>query len=118
MKNGRAKAIVKKKSDNYRIEKQPKKITVQAKAKEKKTQKTNGQPPKPFPIAGIGASAGGLEAFSELLQNLSPKLGMAYVLVQHLSPDHESFLPQILERKTKMKVHQVKDNMPVEKDNV
>ncbi|HKB44202.1 MAG TPA: chemotaxis protein CheB, partial [Chitinophagaceae bacterium] len=111
MRNGRTKAIVKKKT-----EKQPGKTTVPA--KQKKTQKTNGQPPKPFPIAGIGASAGGLEAFSDLLQNLSPKLGIAYVLVQHLSPDHESFLPQILERKTKMKVHQVKDNMPVEKDNV
>jgi two-component system, chemotaxis family, CheB/CheR fusion protein len=111
MKNGRTKAIVKKKT-----EKQPKKTTIPP--KQKPTKKNNGPSAKPFPIAGIGASAGGLEAFSELLQNLSPKLGIAYVLVQHLSPDHESFLPQILERKTKMKVHQVKNNMPIEKDNV
>jgi two-component system CheB/CheR fusion protein len=49
--------------------------------------------PKPFPIVGIGASAGGLEAFTAFLQHLSPDLDMAYIFVQHLSPDHESLLP-------------------------
>jgi len=72
----------------------------------------------PFPIVGIGGSAGGLEAFSTLLQNLPRDLGMAYVYIQHLSPSHESFLPEIIQRKTEMPVHKVKDNMPVEKDNV
>ena len=67
---------------------------------------------------GIGGSAGGLEAFSELLRHLSPTLGMAYVYIQHLSPDHESFLPQILQRKTKMPVVEVKDNLPLKKDHV
>jgi len=71
-----------------------------------------------LPIVGIGGSAGGLEAFSLLLQSLPVDLGMAYVYIQHLSPNHESFLPEILQRKTKMKVHKVEDDMPIEKDNV
>jgi chemotaxis response regulator CheB len=51
-------------------------------------------PPRgnPFPIVGIGASAGGLEAFLELLGALPEKAGLAYVLVQHLDPQHESLL--------------------------
>ena len=44
----------------------------------------------PFPVVGIGASAGGLEAYSELLHNLPEKTGMAFVLVQHLDPKHEA----------------------------
>src|SRR5688572_30518109 len=73
---------------------------------------------KSFPVVGVGGSAGGLEAFSNLLQHLSPALGMAYVYIQHLSPDHESLLPQILQRKTKMPVLEVKDNLPLKKDHV
>src|SRR5881227_3956022 len=55
---------------------------------------------KLFPIVGIGASAGGLEAFSDLLHHLPEKTGMAFVLVQHLDPTHGSVLPEILARKT------------------
>jgi two-component system, chemotaxis family, CheB/CheR fusion protein len=73
---------------------------------------------KSFPVVGIGGSAGGIEAFSELLQHLPDNLGMAYVYIQHLSTSHDSFLPEILQRKTKMKVHEVKNNMPLVKDNV
>src|SRR6266705_3574765 len=47
-----------------------------------------------FPVVAIGASAGGIEAISNLLENLSPNLGMAYVIIQHLAPDHESILPE------------------------
>ena len=43
---------------------------------------------KPFPVVGIGSSAGGLEAFTKLLQHLPANLGMAYVYIQHLSPNH------------------------------
>jgi two-component system, chemotaxis family, CheB/CheR fusion protein len=60
-----------------------------------------------FPIVGIGASAGGLEAFSELLRNLPEKTGMAFVLVQHLDPKHNSGLPEILARTTKIPVTEV-----------
>src|SRR4030095_13411613 len=73
---------------------------------------------KSFPIVGIGASAGGLEAFSTFLEHLPPTLGMAYVYIQHLSPNHESYLPQILQRKTKMPVVKVNNGMQLEKDHV
>src|SRR5688500_7569943 len=58
----------------------------------------------PFPIVGIGASAGGLDAVSDLLQGLPSNLEMAFVLVQHLEPYHESELAVILSRYTKMPV--------------
>ena len=53
-----------------------------------------------FPIVGIGASAGGLEAFTQLLQALPADTGMAFVLVQHLAPTHASVLAEILSRAT------------------
>jgi two-component system, chemotaxis family, CheB/CheR fusion protein len=73
---------------------------------------------KPLPIVAIGASAGGLEAVSELVRNLPHDTGMAYVYVQHLDPSHKSFLPQILSRHTKMKVQAAKHLMPVEPNNI
>jgi two-component system, chemotaxis family, CheB/CheR fusion protein len=71
-----------------------------------------------FPIVGIGASAGGLEAFKELLASLPEKTGMAYVLVPHLDPDHQSVLTEILSRFTKIAVCEVMDGMPVERDRI
>ena len=67
---------------------------------------------------GIGSSAGGLEAFSNFLKHLPPDLGMAYVYVQHISPTHESLLPEILERKTKMVVEKTEPEMKIEKDHI
>jgi two-component system CheB/CheR fusion protein len=72
------------------------------------------QPPatvQNFPIVGIGASAGGLDAFRRLLAVISENSGMAYVLVQHLDPTHESFLPEILQRVTKIPVHEITDDI-------
>src|SRR6186713_2752736 len=74
--------------------------------------------PKPFPIVGIGASAGGIKAFTTVLQHLRPNLGMAYVLIMHLSPNHKSALAEIMQSKTKMKVQTVKDGMEVVANNV
>lgn len=71
-----------------------------------------------FPIVAIGASAGGLEAVTQLLQNLSPKTGMAYVYVQHLSPDHKSILTSILAKATAMKVQEVKNKAFMAPDNL
>ena len=71
-----------------------------------------------FPVVGIGASAGGIEAIIGLLSELSPTLGMAYVIVQHLSPDHNSILPELLEKRTSMPVHQVTDGVKIEPNNV
>ncbi|HEY9895150.1 MAG TPA: chemotaxis protein CheB, partial [Candidatus Sericytochromatia bacterium] len=67
-----------------------------------------------FPVVGIAASAGGLEAFTELIRHLPTDTGMAFVLIQHLSPDHESLLAEILGRATEMPVRQVEDRMGVE----
>jgi len=67
----------------------------------------------PFPIVGIGASAGGLEAFMELLESLPPDTGMAFVLVQHLDPHHESALASILSRVTSMRVTEAQDGIQV-----
>jgi two-component system CheB/CheR fusion protein len=71
-----------------------------------------------FPIVGIGASAGGLEAFSELLKHLPIDTGMGFVLIQHLSPDHKSLLSEILARTTQMPVMEVQDCMMVEPNHV
>ncbi|HEX6004875.1 MAG TPA: chemotaxis protein CheB [Burkholderiales bacterium] len=71
-----------------------------------------------FPIIGVGASAGGLEAFTELLQHLPVDTGMAFVLVQHLDPQHESSLPQLLGRATSMPVHSVTDKLRVAPNHV
>jgi len=71
-----------------------------------------------FPIVGIGASAGGLEAFSVLLKNLSLDTGMGFVLVQHLDPVHESALTQLLGRATTLPVHEVTNNLRVEPNHV
>ncbi len=72
----------------------------------------------PFPIVGIAASAGGLEAFTELIRYLPTDTGMAFVLIQHLSPDYKSLLSEILGRVTSMPVRQVHDLMMVEPNEV
>lgn len=73
---------------------------------------------KLFPIVGIGASAGGLEAATLLLKALPTNLGMGYVLVQHLDPTHESVLAELLSKATKMPVHEAKDNAIVKPNHV
>ena len=71
-----------------------------------------------FPIVGVGASAGGLEAFTELLKHLPLDTGMGFVLVQHLDPEHESALTQLLARATSMPVREVTNNLRVEANHV
>ena len=66
------------------------------------------------PIVGIGASAGGLEAITSLLEHLQPNTGLVFVIIQHLATGQESMLPSILARSTKMPVLTVKDEMQVE----
>src|ERR1700722_635112 len=68
------------------------------------------EPPRlAFPVVGIGASAGGLEAFTEFFRAMRSNSGLAFVLIQHLPPDRDSMIAEILSRHTKMPVHQVKD---------
>src|SRR5690554_3231686 len=67
-----------------------------------------------FPVVGIGASAGGLDAFKKLIKAIPEDSGMAYVLVQHLDPTHESILPELLQKDTKIRVLQITDDIKVE----
>lgn len=71
-----------------------------------------------FPVVGIGASAGGLEAFTQVLEFLPADTGMAFVLVQHLAPTHESMLTELLSRATKMPVAEVRDGVKAEPDHI
>lgn len=71
-----------------------------------------------FLIVGIGASAGGIEAFSELMKNLPADTGMAFVIVQHLDPKHHSILTELIAKHTSMRVTEVKGGMRVERDHV
>jgi len=66
-----------------------------------------------FPIVGIGASAGGLEALEPFFKNMPVNNGMAFVLIQHLDPSHKSIMPELIQRFTGMKVFQVTDNLKV-----
>src|SRR5580704_3272480 len=71
-----------------------------------------------IPIAGIGASAGGLEAISHLLRALPADTGIGFVIVQHLAPDHESLLVDILGRVASMPVVEATDGRAVEPNRV
>jgi two-component system CheB/CheR fusion protein len=69
-------------------------------------------------VVGIGASAGGLEALSRLLENLPHDTGLAFVLLQHLDPNHPSILTELLAAKTTMPVAEAAEGVPVEADHV
>ncbi len=69
-------------------------------------------------VVGVGASAGGLEALESFFQHLPTKSGMAFVVIQHLSPDFESHMDELISRKTKIPVHQVQDGMQVNADSI
>jgi two-component system CheB/CheR fusion protein len=91
---------------------------------QKKNKKVKSESPaesnqeRSFPIVGIGASAGGLEAFTDFLKNLPKNTGMAFVFIQHLAAGQESLLTDILARSTPMAVHKVKNDMPVDRNTV
>ena len=69
-------------------------------------------------LVGVGASAGGLEAFTQLLESLDPDAGLALVLVQHLSPHHESALVELLSSHTAMPVVEVTDGVHIRPNHV
>lgn len=73
--------------------------------------------PGDFLVVGIGASAGGLEACTKLVQSLPARTGMAFVLVQHLDPDHDSMMADLLSNHTSMAVSQATDGQPLEPDH-
>lgn len=75
-------------------------------------------PRKPFPIIGIGASAGGLEALEQFFKTVPQHPGMAFVIVQHLDPTRTGMMPELLRQATTMRVEQVTDRMRVRPDRV
>ena len=76
------------------------------------------EPPDVLTIVGIGASAGGLDALQKLLPGLPAGVGMAYVIVQHLAPQHISTLPDLLARYTDLAIVTITDGLPVAADTI
>ena len=109
---------------------QPVKKKTQAKAKttkpkiskkevdKKKTIKAKTTNPTDFPIVGLGASAGGLEALETFFSNMSSNSNMAFVIIQHLSPKHKSIMASLLSKSTKMPVNEIKSGMKIEPNHV
>lgn len=91
-----------------------KKINPTPSARSKKPPRQNSD----FPIVGLGASAGGLEAFEQFFRHAPPDSGMAFVLVSHLDPSHASILTEILQRITTMQVVEAQDQMQVMPNHV
>jgi len=71
-----------------------------------------------FPVVGLGASAGGLNAFKKLIKAIPENSGMAFVLVQHLDPSHESLLPEILQKVTSIPVLEISDDIKVQPNHI
>jgi len=71
-----------------------------------------------FPVVGMGASAGGLEAFEQFFAKMPHNSGMAFVIVSHLAPAHKSLMPDLLRKYTKMNLHQVEDGMEVRPNTI
>ena len=91
---------------------------MKAKKVAKKTDKPLIKSTNLFPVVGIGASAGGLEAFKKLLKAIPEDSGLAYVLVQHLDPTHESMLPVLLQKVTNIPVLEITDDIKVEPNHI
>ena len=100
-------------SEGNDISEKPKETTKQADETSSSNQNKHG-----LPVVGIGASAGGLEAFKSLFEYLPADTGLSFVVIQHLASGQESMLTDILSRFTKMPVKAVKDKMAVEPDHV
>lgn len=73
---------------------------------------------KNFYLIGIGASAGGLEAIESFFSKIPSESGLAFVIIQHLSPDYESLMPEILSKRTMLKIQTVEDGMLVQPNNI
>jgi len=69
-------------------------------------------------VVGIGASAGGLEALQDFFKNMPLKTGLAFVVIQHLSPDYRSLMDELLARETSIPIQIAADGMPVLPDNI
>ncbi|KAF0143307.1 MAG: methylase of chemotaxis methyl-accepting protein [Nitrospirae bacterium] len=107
-----------KKDTKKNKEQNPSRIPQKITGGPERTTKSSEDKKNNFYIVGIGASAGGLEAFQQFLSHMPADSGMAFVLIQHLAATHESILTELLSKVTSMHVREVKDGMIAEPDNV
>ena len=96
--------VTPKKNKTGSVKKEPDVKTVQVKS---------GKSVATFPIVGIGASAGGLESLEQFFGKMPEDIGLAFVVIQHLDPNHIGMMPELLQRITHMKVFQASDNLKV-----
>jgi len=89
-----------------------------SKISQAKSENGNGKKRENFPIVAIGASAGGIQALKEFFENVPVGTGMAYVVILHLSPDHESRLAEVLQTVAQIPVTQIKERVKVEPNHV
>ena len=103
---------------NAKIRKSASKKRQEEPANVSKPATNGGGPEQDFPIVGLGASAGGLEAFEQFFTHLPSDSGMAFEVVQHLDPSHKSILTELIARYTQMKVVEVQDGIQIEINTV
>src|SRR5882724_12040812 len=71
-----------------------------------------------FPVVGIGASAGGLDAFRQVLKRVPPESGMAFILIQHLDPNHPSMMVDLLSQHTRLPIQEAREGSKVQPNRV
>ena len=71
-----------------------------------------------FHVVGVGASAGGLDALEKFFSHIPSDCGLAFIIIQHLSPDYKSLMADLLSKRTDMPVHVAEDGMPVKPNHV
>ena len=106
-----------KQSPNSGRRKQPRRVAV-SKTVDISSAVSTDAADRSFPIVGLGASAGGLEALEQFIKHVPEGCGLGFVIVQHLDPTHKGMLTELLQRSTAMPVIQIKDRMKVEPNHV
>ncbi len=101
-----------------RVKRKSRNSAVVRKSSVSSSEATNNSVSRSFPIVGLGASAGGLEALEQFISHVPKECGLAFVIVQHLDPTHKGIMVELLQRDTAMPVLQIKDRMKIESDHV
>ena len=102
----------------HRVDRKHQRPAVVRKSTVTSPEKNNRPASRSFSIVGLGASAGGLEAFEQFLSHVPKACGLGFVVVQHLDPTHKGIMVELLQRNTSMPVVQIKDRMRIEPDHV
>jgi two-component system CheB/CheR fusion protein len=100
------------------VKKAPTKTSGTKIKKNKEEKKPNGKGKESFPVVGIGASAGGLEALGKFFQNMPPDPHVAFIVISHLDPSHVSMMPSLLQKHSSLKVVEVEDGMKIAPNHV